>query len=431
MEFSKDILSYDEFIIYKLRTLYRNYGYTPYKMSRFEEYELYAANKAFLPSGDILAFTGISGRLMALRPDVTLSIVKNAINNDKLQKLYYNENIYRSDGIEYNEQMQIGLECIGELDEENINDVLKLAQQSLDIIADGKKTKLDICRTDNEAEKNVLTYYGDLTFQGYIEGVPSKVLSGGRYDKLLHKFGKSGGAIGFAIYLNTLENLFQKTSDNEDTVQAEKILGVALPKGRLGEKAYEIFAQAGFDSPEINEESRKLVFENPEKGIRFFWVKPSDVAIYVERGVADIGVVGRDILLEEPRDIYSLVDLGIGKCRLCVAAKKGSAPDSNEKTLRVATKFPNVARNHFAKKGREIDVIKLNGSIELAPLLGLSDVIVDIVESGKTLLENDMEPVEEIADISALLISNKASYKFNHERIDRICERINMNINKR
>ena len=431
MEFSKDILSYDELIIYKLRTLYRNYGYTPYKMSRFEEYELYAANKAFLPSGDILAFTGISGRLMALRPDVTLSIVKNAINNDKLQKLYYNENIYRSDGIEYNEQMQIGLECIGELDEENINDVLKLAQQSLDIIADGKKTKLDICRTDNEAEKNVLTYYGDLTFQGYIEGVPSKVLSGGRYDKLLHKFGKSGGAIGFAIYLNTLENLFQKTSDNEDTVKAEKILGVALPKGRLGEKAYEIFAQAGFDSPEINEESRKLVFENPEKGIRFFWVKPSDVAIYVERGVADIGVVGRDILLEEPRDVYSLVDLGIGKCRLCVAAKKGSAPDSNEKTLRVATKFPNVARNHFAKKGREIDVIKLNGSIELAPLLGLSDVIVDIVESGKTLLENDMEPVEEIADISALLISNKASYKFNHERIDRICERINMNINKR
>jgi len=431
MEFTKDILSYNELIIFKLRTLYKQYGYTPYKMSRFEEYELYAANKAFLPTGDILTFTGISGRLMALRPDVTLSIVKNAINDDKLQKLYYNENIYRSDGIEYNEQMQVGLECIGELYEENVNEVLMLAQQSLDIIADGKKTKLDICRTDKEAEKNDLTYYSDLTFQGYIEGVPSKVLSGGRYDKLLRKFGKNGGAIGFAIYLNTLENLFQNASECKDTGRGEKILGVALPKGRLGEKAYEIFAQAGFDCPEINEESRRLVFENPETGLRYFWVKPSDVAIYVERGVADIGVVGRDILLEEPRDVYSLVDLGIGKCRLCVASKKGTVQDSNGKTLRVATKFPNVARSHYAKQGREIDVIKLNGSIELAPLLGLSDVIVDIVESGKTLLENDMEAVEEIADISALLISNKASYKFNHDKIDRICEKVNENISKR
>ena len=339
MEISNDILNYDELVIMRLRTLYKQYGYMPYKMSRFEEYELYAGNKAFLPSGDILTFTGVSGRLMALRPDVTLSIVKNSIDDGKLKKLYYNENIYRSDGIEYKEQMQIGLECIGELDAEKVDEVLMLAQQSLDIIADGKKTHLDIYHSDKEAEKNDLTYYGDLTFQGYIEGVPAKVLSGGRYDELLRKFGKNGGAVGFAIYLNSLESLNQTFPDNKDKGQGDKILNVALPKGRLGEIAYEIFEKSGYECPEINEESRKLVFENTEKGIRYFWVKPSDVAIYVERGVADIGIVGKDILLEDIRDVYQLLDLGIGKCRLCVAAKKGADPDSIDRTLRVATKF--------------------------------------------------------------------------------------------
>jgi len=423
MEISEDILTYDEQITLELRKLYKSFGYTPYKMSRFEEYELYARNKAFLPSGDILTFTGISGKLMALRPDVTLSIVKNAISDGKLKKLYYNENIYRSDGIEYKEQMQVGLECIGELDAAKVNEVLKLAQQSLDIIADGRKTHLDILHTGKEAEKNDLTYYDDLTFQGYIEGIPVKVLSGGRYDELLRKFGKKGGAIGFAVYLDLLEK-----HDLAEAGTGSGVLSVALPKGRLGEKAYEIFRLSGYECPEINRESRKLVFENPEKSIRYFWVKPLDVAVYVERGAADIGVVGKDILLENSTDVYELLDLGIGKCTMCVAAGKGRIPERPEKTLSVATKFPNIARNHYANQGCEIDVIKLNGSIELAPLLGLSDVVVDIVETGKTLLENNMEPIEKIADISARLISNKASYKFNRHKIDKLCKKIAANL---
>jgi len=419
MEIPKDILSYDEQITIELRKLYRSYGYTPYRMSRFEEYELYARNKAFLPSGDILTFTDISGKLMALRPDVTLSIVKNAINDGKLKKLYYNENIYRSDGTEYKEQMQVGLECIGELDAEKVNEVLMLARQSLDIIADGRKTHLDIFHTEKKAEKNDLTYYDDLTFRGYIEGIPVKVLSGGRYDELLRKFGKNGGAIGFAVYLNLLEKRVPaETGTNSGA------LNVALPKGRLGEKAYEIFERSGYECPEIKKESRKLVFESPENGMRYFWVKPSDVAVYVERGAADIGVVGKDILLENSKDVYELLDLGIGKCTICVAAEKSRAPERPEKTLSVATKFPNIARSYYTNRGREIDVIELNGSIELAPLLGLSDVVVDIVETGKTLLENNMEPIEKIADISARLISNKASYKFNRDKIDELCAKI-------
>ena len=202
------------------------------------------------------------------------------------------------------------------------------------------------------------------------------------------------------------------------------MINVALPKGRLGEKAYAIFEASGYGCPSIAEESRRLVFENPENGVRYFWVKPSDVAIYVERGVADVGVAGKDILLEYSPEVYELLDLGIGKCNMCVAAEKGFTHDRSDRTLRVATKFPNIARNYYEKNGRQIDIIKLNGSIELAPLLGLSDVIVDIVETGKTLLENNMEPFETIIEISARLVANKVSYKFNHDRISAMCARI-------
>ena len=200
------------------------------------------------------------------------------------------------------------------------------------------------------------------------------------------------------------------------------LINIALPKGRLGEKVYNILAAAGYDCPEINDKNtRKLTFENAEKGVRYFWVKPSDVAIYVERGAADIGIAGKDIILEYSPDVYELCDLGIGKCRMCVAAPKGFKYD-NEKTLTVATKFPNIAARHYTSKSIDIDIIKLNGSIELAPILKLSDVIVDIVETGKTLIENDLEPIETIIPISARLIANKASYKFKAEGIKKLAQ---------
>ena len=199
------------------------------------------------------------------------------------------------------------------------------------------------------------------------------------------------------------------------------MINIALPKGRLGEKVYAMFERAGFDCPAIKENNRKLTFENEEKGLRFFWVKPSDVAIYVERGAADIGIAGKDILLEYRPNVYELLDLGIGKCRMAVAAKR-SFRDNPSKTLRVATKFTNIARGYYAGKCRDIDIIHLNGSIELAPILGLSDVIVDIVETGKTLLENDLVPYETIVPISARVIANKANFKFKGERIEAIVE---------
>lgn len=197
------------------------------------------------------------------------------------------------------------------------------------------------------------------------------------------------------------------------------MLNVALPKGRLGEKVYEMFEKAGFECPSIKENNRKLIFENEEKGVRYFWVKPSDVAIYVERGAADVGVAGKDILLEYAPDVYELLDLDIGKCRMAVAAPKGYRDDVR-KTLKVATKFTSIAQNYYAKKGREIDIIHLNGSIEIAPILGLSDVIVDIVETGTTLKENNLEVVETVVPISARLIANKAGYRFKKEQIDKL-----------
>lgn len=197
------------------------------------------------------------------------------------------------------------------------------------------------------------------------------------------------------------------------------MLNVALPKGRLGEKVYNMFAQAGFPCPSILENSRKLIFENEECGVRYFWVKPSDVAIYVERGAADVGVAGKDILLEYNPDVYELLDLDIGKCRMAVAAKKDFR-DDQQKTLKVATKFTNIAQRFYASMGRDIDIIHLNGSIEIAPILGLTDVIVDIVETGTTLKENNLEVIDTIVPISARLIANKSSYKFKNLQIDKI-----------
>ncbi len=201
----------------------------------------------------------------------------------------------------------------------------------------------------------------------------------------------------------------------------DNMLNIALPKGRLGEKVYAMFEAAGFECPSIKENNRKLIFENPEKGVRYFWVKPSDVAIYVERGAADIGVAGKDILLEYRPEVYELLDLDMGKCRMAVAAKKDFRDDPN-RTLKVATKFSNIALDYYTSVGRDIDIIHLNGSIEIAPILGLSDVIVDIVETGTTLKENNLEVIETIVPISARLIANKGAFKFKNQMIRAVAE---------
>ncbi|MEE1352863.1 MAG: ATP phosphoribosyltransferase [Acutalibacteraceae bacterium] len=211
---------------------------------------------------------------------------------------------------------------------------------------------------------------------------------------------------------------------------SKEMLNIALPKGRLGEKVYSMFEKAGYECPSIHEKNRKLIFENEEKGVRYFWVKPSDVAIYVERGAADIGVAGKDILNEYEPNVYELLDLNTGICKMMVAAP-ANFHDDKSRTLRVATKFVNVARTYYASKSRDIDIIKLNGSIEIAPILGLSDVIVDIVETGTTLRENNLKVYEDIFPISARLISNKSSFQFKTSQIEDLVEAMKVQVDRK
>lgn len=203
-----------------------------------------------------------------------------------------------------------------------------------------------------------------------------------------------------------------------------QLLTVALPKGRLGDKVYDLLESVGYDCREIREDGRKLVFENPETGVRYLLVKPSDVAIYVEHGAADVGIVGKDILEEYRPDVYELLDLGIGRCRMAVASRSDYREDT-ARTLRVATKFENIAKRYYASLNRDIEVIRLNGSIELAPLLGLSDVIVDIVESGTTIRENNLKVLTEFMQISARFIANKSSFKFKNQEITGMTGKLN------
>lgn len=514
MNFDQSILRNDEKAVFALRSLYLNHGYRQFKMGKFEEYDLYSKNKDFLVSEGVISFTDTDGKLLALKPDVTLSIINNARDlPGQVDKLYYNENVYRVSGAShtYKEIMQTGIECIGAVSDGDRMEVTLMAAESLKLmsgsfqlclshtglvlalleeygVAESVKPKVftainekntpllesvctpaqfeklklllvtwnqpeaalsavaEIARSKDSkaalqelsaAVKGLLAagyagqisidfaitsddgYYSGIVFKGFVNGIAERVLSGGQYDKLMEKMGKKSSAIGFAVYLDTLERYEQQQAP----VEEKPVINVALPKGRLGEKVYAMFENAGFDCPAIKENNRKLIFENEAVGIRFFWVKPSDVAIYVERGAADIGVAGKDILLEYMPDVFELLDLNMGKCRMAVAAKKDFQDDTS-KTLRVATKFSNIAKGFYKEKCRDIDIIHLNGSIELAPILGLSDVIVDIVETGKTLLENNLEPIETIVPISARLISNKASYQFKTTRIEKIKEEL-------
>ncbi len=502
----------------RLRALYEEKGYRLFRMGSFEEYDLYMQNRPFLKQDDIITFTGADGRLMALKPDVTLSIVKNIQPGD-VRRVYYSENVFRRSRHygEYREINQMGLEFIGAEGIAAEAEVLQLAAESLAVVGQGaldlshmefiEAVLAPLCDAEQraaalaalqdksphgmrevarqaglpaeEADRlaklaeiagpfaevlpaaraiaegmpaaqksldelealcnalvgcgaramvridfsiiNDADYYNGLIFLGFVSGIPRPVLSGGRYDNLLRRFGKEQGALGFAIYLDALGAA--EKADAEADAPCGCWLNVALPKGRLGAKVHALMETIGLSSVEIGEESRKLIFEDEEKKVRYFLVKPTDVDIYVEHGAADIGVVGKDVLLESGADVLELLDLGFGRCRLAVAAKVGFCEDP-AKPLRVATKYPTVARRHYAAQSRSVEIIKLHGSIELAPLLGLSDVIVDIVETGSTLRENNLEVIADVAPSSARLIVNRAAWRFKQQTIKSLAEKM-------
>ena len=521
MEFSLANLQPKERASFALRALYEAAGCRKYHMGRFEEYGLYQENRSFLSSEQVITFTDLDGRLLALKPDVTLSIAKTAQPAPgETLCYYYHENVYRpsAESHTFKEISQMGLEMLGAVGEAQVQQAVCLAARSLDALGadwvlevshmgylfglfdalgvpDAARAKLleklreknahelraaagaagladaaadilcsvlslcgsyadtlakaaALCRNDAMraavAELEALAvplekaggvirldmtlagemeYYNGLVFQGYLKALPRPLLKGGRYDLLMQKFTPGAGAIGFAVYLDELDRLSAPLPPVQKNSTDRVMLNVALPKGRLGDKVYNLLAGIGYGCPEDYNATRKLVVENPEAGIRYFLVKPSDVAIYVEHGAADVGIVGKDILTEASADVYELLDTGLGKCRMCVAAP-ADYQDDPSRPVRVATKFVNIAKAYYASQGRDIDIIKLNGSIELAPILGLSDVIVDIVETGTTLRENGLKVVTEFMPISARFIANKASYQFKHAEMDTMLEKL-------
>ena len=521
MEFSLANLQPKERASFALRALYEAAGCRKYHMGRFEEYGLYQANRSFLSSEQVITFTDLDGRLLALKPDVTLSIAKTAQPAPgETLRYYYHENVYRpsAESHTFKEISQMGLELLGAVGEAEVQQAVCLAARSLDALGadwvlevshmgylfglfdalgvpDAARAKLleklreknahelraaagaagladaaadilcsvlslcgsyadtlakaaALCRNDAMraavAELEALAvplekaggvirldmtlagemeYYNGLVFQGYLKTLPRPLLKGGRYDLLMQKFTPGAGAIGFAVYLDELDRLSAPLPPVQKNSTDRVMLNVALPKGRLGDKVYHLLAGIGYGCPEDYNATRKLVVENPEAGIRYFLVKPSDVAIYVEHGAADVGIVGKDILTEASADVYELLDTGLGKCRMCVAAP-ADYQDDPSRPVRVATKFVSIAKSYYASMGRDIDIIKLNGSIELAPILGLSDVIVDIVETGTTLRENGLKVVTEFMPISARFIANKASYQFKHAEMDTMLEKL-------
>lgn len=199
------------------------------------------------------------------------------------------------------------------------------------------------------------------------------------------------------------------------------ILKVAMPKGRIYKQASKLFREAGLPIPSDFDDTRKLIIELPEMGMEFIMAKPVDVPTYVEYGVADIGIVGKDVLMEENKDVYELLDLGIAKCRMSVISMPDWKPTINP---RVATKYPNVASAYFRERGQQVEVIKLNGSIELAPMIGLADRIVDMVETGQTLRENGLVEMESIFGITSRLIANRVSYRMKNDVIQSLCDRL-------
>ena len=314
-----------------------------------------------------------------------------------------------------------GIEIVvSALQNKSLNDKSKNALENLIQVYDALKNSgyenylaVDLSMVPN------LDYYTGIIVRGFAKGVAFPVCSGGRYDNLTEKFGRRLPATGIAIGVERIMSALSSVQEGIVNSEESDYITVALAKGRLAELSTEIFEKLGYDIAEMKSKTRKLIFTDEKNRFRFILVKASDVPVYVEYGAADIGIVGKDTLLESGKNVYEVLDLGFGKCKMAVAgpaSMRGKIDGRN--IMRVASKYPHIARDYFHRvKGQTVDIIKLNGSVELGPIVGLSEVIVDIVESGKTLVENGLEVLEDVCELSARLIVNRVSLKMHREKI--------------
>ena len=277
---------------------------------------------------------------------------------------------------------------------------------------------------------NRAEYYSSLVFRGYGESAGEPLLSGGRYDGLFREFGDDLPATGFGVNIDLLAEVLAKGPDNASEAscleEGKRALRVALTKGRLEKDFMEILDKAGYDTAPLREKGRKLLVElaGPAGTLEIFLAKAPDVVTYVEHGVCEIGIVGKDTLLEHGGTYYELMDLGLGKCRFALAALSGGPVAQGKAPEVIASKYPNYAGRYFERRGLDVSIIKIEGSVEIAPILELADSIVDIVETGTTLKENGLEVVETIRDISARLIVNVTGMKLRKREVETLVDSI-------
>ncbi len=468
-----------------LTGLFSKEGYAEISTPELEYYDLFVQSGDPLPQESFLKVVDRSGKIMVMRPDCTVPIARVAATRLKAvplpQRLYYDQTVFRSEQAHRggsSEIAQCGVELIGvaghEADVELIAlgvEALKAASLrsfhielghvglyrgvtdralrarlsrmfgSVEVLDEarallGERPELDYLRRLHAALEergcggyirfdlglvHRIEYYTGVVFRGYVEGAGASVLSGGRYDSLVEKFGRPAPAIGFSVDVDAVcACLGQSETSGGDRLR------IALTKGRLLDKSVELFEAMGLDCAPVKDPGRRLIHQLPNYPLDAVLAKAPDVITYVERGVCDLGIVGKDVILEKGGAFYEVLDLGIGKCRFVLAVREGSDFYGTYRTRRIATKYPNVARSFFEKKGMDVDIIKIEGSVELAPILDLADGIVDIVETGATLRENGLIPIEDVAPVSARLIVNTASMKLHRDLIldfiDR-CER--------
>lgn len=290
---------------------------------------------------------------------------------------------------------------------------LRRLYQALDAAGYGNRIMIDLGLVHE------MDYYTGVMFRGYIGGAGAAILSGGRYNALCAKFGKDLPAGGFGIDVERIADSLQGAARPEAATRRDTVR-IALTKGRLEKKTLSLLKAAGYDISELEAGSRKLIFTLPAAGVEIVLAKAADVITYVEHGVCDMGVVGKDTIMEKGGSFYEMVDLGFGKCRFALATKKGKDVYGGYKTPVIATKYPAVTKAFFNKKNMDVETIKIEGSVELAPLLELADAIVDIVETGTTLKENGLEVIEDVAPISARVIVNLASAKMKKAAIQQV-----------
>jgi len=464
-----------------LTGLFEREGYAEISTPEVEYYDLFVQSGNPLPQESFLKIVDRSGKIMVMRPDCTVPIARVAATRLKAvplpQRLYYNETVFRSGQAHRggsSEIAQCGVELIGAAGREADVEIVALAGKALKAVSPRpfhiELGHVGLCRDISDktlrgrlsrlfgsvevldeaeallgprpeltylrelyadlAEKGYgqylrfdlglvhrIEYYTGVVFRGYVEGVGAAVASGGRYDGLVEKFGRPAPAVGFSVDADAVADCLGRPQPARD-----RRLRIALTKGRLLDRSVELFQRMGLDCSPIREPGRRLVHAIPNYPLDAVLAKAPDVITYVEHGVCDLGIVGKDVILEKDAPFFEVLDLGFGKCRFALAVPEGSDFYGTYRTRRIATKYPNVARTFFDRKGLDVEIIKIEGSVELAPILDLADGIVDIVETGETLRENGLIPIEDVAQVSARLIVNTAAMKLKKDEITAFIE---------